>query len=420
MKHIKFKTIMLGSMLAISGALGLNSCDNSKDSDETETPKKQKTTLVASNDSTHIINKNEYYNHVFDSIKSVNGADYYAKRANSMIYNSKRGIKDIKLAHSLSQNISREVRENGVAILDVFYSDLLFVTNKLNINLKDHITKTKDGFKTKDGQLFDFDSMCLTGVLDEIEQDSTSQGQDTFDLFYIHVNTVMDSLNCVELDSVKPVVSGIMNQTKRCLISSRKYIENKYSDYYIDFSPYNWVAVYDNKFYPEFPKKEIYGFDYSGKYNITYDYFEFCDTALNANFFADKNAKYSINALGDNNWQITKKLQNEQSEQTPVFHHAVQSEPLSIKTDSLKCNSFNYEINANDQVCVYFTNAVEIVQRKKNWTSPLSSRERYAMDSLNTQIAKSKEILNISLQKCQEADSIATIMVKNRFETPER
>ena len=215
---------------------------------------------------------------------------------------------------------------------------------------------------------------------------------------------------------IKEEIYKIIVKTKNDLQKNRKKIEQEYKDYY---------------FVDDFGKQTLgigsYSFGYdalndeslNGKYAITRRYTSLEMPDVYREFLSDTAAKYELIDLGSDKWQISKSTADGKRSFTKVFNcKAHQSDVTSVSSEPAGCRETGFESEYDESfgLRVYSEKVINVSMRTKEWVPQIPVKQQQTMDSLEKEVTKKLRVENEFERKKREADSVASMVVHNKFE----
>ena len=428
----KFKTLALGSIIALNGIT--TSCERRDDIDsesnivpEIDIPKfsDQK-----SNQSTD--EKTIFFYHVFDSIYASNGGKAYedSLQAKPDIYFDIDAVKALEHDYTLGGTMDKRVANQGIKIIDKCYQDISKILDKYNISLDEHIISDSVQFAKKhpdergvQNEIFK-DVLCFIGINLYANSDFEYYAADAeWEMFSEWIRNVIKysflDLN-IENESLQEVTQ-ILDKAKQDLISSRKNIEKSFSDYYLltdDDKKKMGVEPESGEMGPAYGYGELNDKKINGKYLITEKSIRVYDSNLDIEFFGDPLADYKLVSLDKYKWQVIKTYRKGKVKKTPVFsdkkEYKIHTFIASKKSDC-PAPKFEYVPGANIGVHVGYTESKITAKRKKNWIVKTPKHIQHQIDSLDNEIKDKERLEKLRLRAEQNADSIAAVLTRKKF-----
>lgn len=411
MKNKKLQAFILIFMLMLSGAL--DSCK--KDDEFTNEQRRQKRSSM--------INKRQmdvYYKHIFDSIYNGDLKKIQEKIGGKLpnqtrpVYQDEAEYLMFQNNSSLSGTMDNEILLSGQNILDKYYQQLTSELKRYNID----IFSVQNYFIATNVQ-----DLLFIGVGEQIDNNMYQVGQYVIASITYEINEIIDKANIENPEEAKNQVQYILTEMKQSLITNRKSIEQKYSDYYL-LNEYGQMSLgltqYSHDYTPSGSYKML---DWSnGKYLITKRNIELYAPNLSSEFFKDQNAIYRLISVAPTKWQILKTLQNGDTILSDTFYDNqdfMQIVDVSDKQATPGDIEFSYmQYGGGLKIC--FTEIIRVEQRKKDWTPDLNSENKRKADSLRSEIAR-KNRMDAELNRAWiRADSIARTMTLQYFDSIER
>lgn len=407
MKNKKLQAFILIFMLMLSGAL-----DSCKKDDEFMNEQRRQKRLSS-------INKRQmdiYYKHIFDSIYNGDLKKIQEKIGGKLpnqtrpVYQDEAEYIMFQNNSSLSGTMDNEILLSGQNILDKYYQQLISELKRYNID----VSSVRHYFIATNVQ-----DLLFIGVGEKIDNDMYQIGQYVIDNITYEINEMIGESNVENPEKVKTKVQHILTEMKQSLITNRKSIEQKYSDYYL-LNEYGQMSLgltqYDYDYTPSGSYKML---DWSnGKYLITKQSIELYAPNLSPEFFKDQNAVYKLISVAPAQWQIAKTLQNGNVILSDTFYDNqdfVRTVDVSDDQATPGDIEFSYvQIGGGLKIC--FNEIIRVEQRKKDWTPDLNDKNKHKADSLQSEIAR-KNKMDAELNRAWiRADSIARALTLQYFD----
>ena len=425
MSDNKLKTFFLISALTLFG--GITSCEKDDDTQlKQETPKE----IVL-----NPIQKQEYFNHVRDSIRQMNGYDTYTTQLATHRPSDydKEDIKEIKNSGSLGGSMTRQVRTQGVKIINCGYEQIASSLRKDRVYLDDVIKSDDCEFKiiknrgAKEEIVFiSKANMAFFGVGTKTQENQdvwvARETKGAFDrlasaIFYTIDNSEID---VDKKQTLKKYVVSSINKIKFDLNANRRKIEQEYSDYYL-------IDDYDKKHLGidgyEFGYLNLNNPEINGEYCMTHKCSTMHVNGTEANgltsFLQDSSAQYVAVKNGAKAYDIIRKSKNGDVAIKTIpanttfgsrYHNI--SNNLQPNLDSI---DFEFELDTNNNIQLFFDEIVNIKSRKKYWNNNLSKDAEKKIDSLNKEIKRKEELVFLIMKTERHADSVANEMLKQKI-----
>lgn len=410
MNKNKLKTFVLISALVLfGGALFRDKTDSKKQT------KQETKTIFGPKE------KQNFFNHVRDSIRNINGHNFYKSQLDnrrSPDYDQE-DIDEINKQRTLGGVMTHAVKSEGIKIINQYYANIVSLLRKSNLDLSDviesgvydfKITQHKDS-ETEDVLFVSKEDMAFIGAGEMPSDDKKARAG--FDGLSFSIKAFIDELDCDDADSLKSQVADIINNMQKNLISNRHIIEYKYHDYYLvnDYDSKN-LGTNNNTFgYEDLDNPYI-----NGKYKTQRKCFSMDDDSIKE-FLSDSTANYIAIKNRGMSYNIVKIKQNDTVIKTvscPRFDGITYSNISNTKPD-INMVDFEFEMDTNNSVHLYFDEIIRLTTRQKDWVNYLPPSLQQKIDSLNKEIKIKNELINLISKTERHADSIAKMMLENKI-----
>ncbi|MBO7645342.1 MAG: hypothetical protein J6S57_03510 [Alphaproteobacteria bacterium] len=414
MANKKLKIFALGAAMAASGLM--SSCGNKNAQNNSQDCKEEKIEVVAkpkTKTPSLYEQKRDYRRHVYDSVNTANGGRdleaQLAKKPSEWEYWSD-SIEKV-YPYTLGGAMDKEVETAGAKIIENSYKQIVDELAKYKVKISvDYL----------DNNYLKIDMYYVGVINDEYDYANEEWQRLTKNVFEI-----IDSADYGDgpKQNMKDKVTAIVEKAQQDLIASRKSVEQKYADFYlVSDDARNYLAIVS-----EGEGEYSFGYAdlnyYNSKYKNVERYVDVYDSKLTVDFFGEKDAKYKLVSLGDGKWQVVKKSKNGTVSKTHVFEDKKDfstCDVFSNEPDTLGRTEFNFEPGYNYGVRVYSREIVNVQKRKKDWSIKLPKDVQQSLDSLIQDFNEQRAIQRSVWEKNNEADSIANIMVNQKFGQIER
>lgn len=411
MANKTLKKVAFWSMLALM----MGSCKSGSDENNSKKPAVAQQKIVKVEKTNTEQAMKDFYVHVADSIRNVNGHYKYMDSLQNgrNKYADESDMMDIHYKYSLGGVMTNEALTSGYQIIDKTFKEIAFELSKYKIVLKNHIGQkdNKSCFYliADSSKVCHKSNMCAGGVFGDDEY----LVNDEWDIFQNMINTVIDSSECNQKpkDYLKAQIACIINNTKKDLVANRQSIEQKYSDFYVlcdaDRKNLGWCSD---------------GFGYKslnnqGKYLVTKRHIDVYDFKLSPDFFGEAGAEYKLISLGDHKWQVIKKTASGQIQKTAVFLSKADYKLQYIYSNRKPADAdeFSFKPGKNGGVHISYVEKSDVKRRAKDWNMHIPKDAQHKIDSLTNELQRKENLENLAIKTYIQADSIANIMVKDRF-----
>jgi hypothetical protein len=413
---------VMGSVLVSCTRVG--ACVSSESEDKIMLPKQEQQYDIENDQRM----RQKYQKMYADSVRSANGYDSICNESSKLWQKSAEfyyRADSVAAENSLGAVMQRDVEGAANKILTNFLNNVSAVLGAYKISLKDYILEDSDllwRFNTNT-QKDNYDGMDYV-----LKQPLFYFGVNTcgfsdmsgheFDEFIVVINQIIDESDYAKSHKkeIMSKINSLIKKTKSKLISSRKSIERKYSDYYVvidgqdaAFMPYSaddWHYGYTDIEYPErdavikATTLSVYGEN------------------LPVSFFGDKKAKYELVNLENNRWQVKKTSKKGIVETTESFTDKGETSIREYYAGSKASNYSEFRFDAGQDGGVYIEveKGVVIKRAKQKWCPSRNVLKQ--IDSLEDESIKfANQAAKLEDQKKainQYADSVARTMVNQR------
>lgn len=425
MSENKLKTFFLISALTLFG--GIASCEKDDDTQlKTETPKE----IVL-----NPIQKQEYFYHVRDSIRQINGYNAYTTQLATHRPSDydKEDIKEIKNLASLGGFMTRQVKTQGIKIINYGYEQIALSLCRDKVYLDDVIKSDDCEFKiiknrgAKEEIVFlSKANMAFLGVGTKTQENQDvwvlRETKGAFDclksaIFYAIDNSEID---VDKKQTLKKYVVSSIQKIQFDLNANRRKIEQKYSDYFL-------IDDYDKQHLGidgyEFGYLNLNNPEINREYCMTHKCFVIHVKDTEANglkyFLQDSSAQYVAVKHGAEAYDIIRKSKNGNIAIKTIpanttfgsrYHNVGNLQP------SIDSIDFEFELDTdNNNIQLFFDEIVNIKSRKKDWNNNLSKAAERKIDSLNKEIKRKEELVFLIMKTERHADSVANEMLKQKI-----
>ena len=262
MKNRKIKTFMLGSVLALSGALGLNSCDNANGTGDSKPTTSDMVNPIE-------YQKWTYCGHVLDSVLEVSGYNKYNQEYENLSFHGDTSVKkdyerldNLSYKYTFGGTIYNQVVTSGAKIIDKYCGEIASELGKYNIIFNPEFTNYPDNyFDIKRGVFSGKYALCFVRPTEAGADYIYCEG---FYNFAEEISRIIDKSGCGinQKNDIKAKINNMIHKMALELEANRISIEKNY----LAYLPSNEFSENDCGKRKMF-RSENGQFDYKNNYN---------------------------------------------------------------------------------------------------------------------------------------------------------